>query len=265
MIPSSTEFVLDRNRSVNSPILSDKRIALIGSGTIGGYLAHSLCQIGAGYGDGCIYIYDNDMLKIGNIGRHLLGIKYIGEKKSDAIKHYIDEQGLNINIISEGKFSLTSDLSHFDLILDSTGDQAFSLNLSSKVAEYRSNGGNILLIHSWVSGFGHTAKSLLDNGLSGCYACQFDYSNNLIKSELYPSFSDGKAPGVINTFKRSCGENHLPFGSEASMLAASLAIQLLGNRGKKAPTLLMRRVSDKAIELKDKKLKKRMDCPSCTS
>ena len=265
VIPSSTEFVLDRNRSVNSPILSDKRIALIGSGTIGGYLAHSLCQIGAGYGDGCIYIYDNDILKIGNVGRHLLGIKYIGEKKSDAIKNYIDEQGLNLNIISEGKFSLTSDLSHFDLILDSTGDQAFSLNLSSKVAEYRSNGGNILLIHSWVSGFGHTAKSLLDNGLSGCYACQFDYSNNLIKSELYPSFSDGKAPGVMNTFKRSCGENHLPFGSEASMLAASLAIQLLGNRGKKAPTLLMRRVSDKAIELKDKKLKKRMDCPSCMS
>ena len=50
-------------------------------------------------------------------------------------------------------------------------------------------------------------------------------------------------------------ENHLPFGSEASMLAASLAVQLLRGRNKKAPTILMRRVSNQAIELKDKKLK----------
>ncbi|WP_447062996.1 ThiF family adenylyltransferase [Vibrio alginolyticus] len=263
VIPSSSEFVLERNRSTFSPILNNKKVALIGGGTIGGYLAHSLCQIGAGHGSGHITIYDSDVLKMGNIGRHILGVRYIGEKKSDSLKHYLEEQGLNLDVRAAGSFSLSSDLSSFDLVLDATGDQAFSLNLSSKVAEYRSSGGDILLIHSWISGFGHTAKSLLDDGINGCYACQFDYSKALTKSELYPSFADGKVPSFENVFKRSCGENHLPFGSEASMLAASLSVQLLGSRGKRAPTLLMRRVSDKAIELKDKKLKKRPDCPSC--
>ncbi|EJE4206681.1 ThiF family adenylyltransferase [Vibrio parahaemolyticus] len=263
VMPCSSDHVIERNRSVSSPLLSNKRIALIGAGTIGGYLAHSLSQVGAGHDAGYLVIYDNDVLKVGNVGRHILGIKFIGEKKSDSLKYYLEEQGLDLDIRAQGKFNLNIDLSHFDLILDATGDQAFSLNLSSKVSEYRSQGGKILLIHSWISGFGHTAKSLLDDGVNGCYACQFDYSKGSIKTELYPSFASGKEPDASHLFKRSCGENHLPFGSEASMLAASLAIQLLRDRNKKAPSLLMRRVSNQAIELKDKKLKKNPDCPSC--
>lgn len=265
VMPCSPDYVIERNRAISSPMLSNKRIALIGAGTIGGYLAHSLCQVGAGHDTGHLVIYDNDVLKVGNVGRHILGIKYIGERKSDSLKYYIEEQGLGLDIRAEGKFNFCSDLSRFDLILDATGDQAFALNLSSKVSEYRSQGGKILLIHSWISGFGHTAKSMLDDGVNGCYACQFDYSKGPVKTELYPSFANGKGPDESHLFKRSCGENHLPFGSEASMLAASLAVQLLRDRNKKAPSLLMRRVSDEAIELKDKKLKKKSDCPSCRS
>ena len=265
VMPSSPGYVIDRNRSLSSPLLSNKRIALIGAGTIGGYLAHSLCQVGAGHDTGCLVIYDNDVLKVGNVGRHILGIRFIGERKSDALKFSIEEQGLDLNIQAEGKFNLSSALSQFDLILDATGDQAFALNLSSKVANYRKLGGKILLIHSWVSGYGHTVKSMLDDGNTGCYACQFDYSKGAVKTELYPSFTNGKQPDVSNIFKRSCGENHLPFGSEASMMAASLAVQLLKDRNKKAPSLLMRRVSNQAIDLKDKKLRKNPDCPSCRS
>ncbi|MDH5935627.1 ThiF family adenylyltransferase [Vibrio splendidus] len=263
VMPCSPDYVIERNRAISSPILSNKRIALIGAGTIGGYLAHSLCQVGAGHDAGYFVIYDNDTLKVGNLGRHILGAKFIGERKSDSLKYHIEEQGLDLEVQAEGKFHLSSELSRFDLILDATGDQAFALNLSSKVAEYRSQGGKILLIHSWISGFGHTVKSMLDDGVNGCYACQFDYSKGAVKTELYPSFANGKEPDVDNIFKRSCGENHLPFGSEASMLAASLAVQLLRSRNKKTPSLLMRRVSDQAIELKNKKLKKNPDCPSC--
>jgi molybdopterin/thiamine biosynthesis adenylyltransferase len=263
VIPSSPNFTIDRNLSAHSPALRSKNIALIGAGTIGGYLAHSLFQIGAGQAGGKLIIYDNDTLKVGNVGRHILGVNYLAERKSDALKHYIEKQGFSSRVLPEGKFSLDSDLSKFDVLIDATGDQAFSLNLSSKVSEYRARGGTIKLVHSWISGFGHTVKSLLDDGFNGCYACQFDYSKGGIKRELYPSFANGRAPEAEEVFKKSCGENHLPFGSEASMIAASLSVQLLSDRGKKEPTLLMRRMSAKAVELKDKKLKKRQDCPSC--
>jgi hypothetical protein len=265
VIPASLDYILKRNSSNSLPLLANKKIALIGGGTIGGYLAHSLTQLGAGYDNGLITIFDNDVLKAGNLGRHILGISYVGEKKSESLKHYLKGQGFHSKVIARGKFSMGLDFSEFDLILDATGDQAFSLNLSHKVSRFRGLGGRILLAHSWISGFGHTAKSLLDNGISGCYGCQFDYSKKPVKSELYPSLSRGKSPNATDVFKRSCGENHLPFGSEASMLAASLVIQLLYDRQKKAPTLLIRRVSDKAIEQKDKRLKKRIECPACKS
>lgn len=265
VIPASLDFILKRNSSTNLPLLANKRIALIGGGTIGGYLVNSLSQLGAGYDNGLLTIFDNDVLKMGNLGRHILGVAYVGERKSESLKHYLKGQGFHSNVIAKGKFSMGLDFSEFDLILDATGDQAFSLNLSHKVSRFRYLGGSVLLAHSWISGFGHTAKSLLDNGISGCYGCQFDYSKQPVKGELYPSFSSGKPPNATDVFKRSCGENHLPFGSEASMLAASLVTQLLYERQKKAPTLLIRRVSDKAIEQKDKRLKKRIGCPACKS
>lgn len=263
VIPASLDYILKRNSSNSLPLLASKRIALIGGGTIGGYLANSLTQLGAGYNNGLLTIFDHDVLKVGNLGRHILGVAYVGEKKSESLMHYLKQQGFHLNVVAKGRFSVNLDFSMFDLIIDATGDQAFSLNLSHQVAQFRHLGGSILLAHSWISGFGHTAKSLLDDGVGGCYACQFDYSKQPVKSELYPSFANGKLPNSTDVFKRSCGENHLPFGSEASMLATSLVTQLLYDRQKKAPTLLIRRVSDKAIEQKDKRLKKRIECPAC--
>ncbi len=64
--------------------LSQKRIALIGCGTIGGYLAELLLRSGAGCGENYFHLYDNDSFKPHNFARHSLTAHNFGLAKSIA-------------------------------------------------------------------------------------------------------------------------------------------------------------------------------------
>lgn len=71
--------------------LLGKKVFQVGLGAVGGYIADSLIKIGAGIDDE-FTIIDNDTLSVDNVGRHLLGMKYIGKSKSQAFKEYAQKQ-----------------------------------------------------------------------------------------------------------------------------------------------------------------------------
>ncbi|MBY0345525.1 MAG: ThiF family adenylyltransferase [Neisseriaceae bacterium] len=262
----SGEFLLSRNAKNDRIQLKDKKILLIGCGTIGGYLAKSLVQIGAGFGKGELILCDPDKLQPGNLGRHILGVQYLGEYKSAALAHSIREDGLGAEVVSlEVKFLPEAEnLKDYDLVINATGDEAFSLLLSQAFYNLKLNDTQApLLIHGWISGFGNSAKALLEDGRRGCYACQFKYKPGSIKEDIYPTLGHSVATKDFSPFKRSCSELHLPFATDASLLATSMVIQLVQSRAKNAPNLLMRGVSDVAERLKDHLLRKRPGCPIC--
>ncbi|WP_214655821.1 hypothetical protein, partial [Vibrio anguillarum] len=108
--------------------------------------------------------------------------------------------------------------------------------------QHRSNGNRISLVHSWITAFGHVVKALLnDDSNSACYACQFVYGSNGSKTEIYPGLKPSDIEEATQSFRKACGENVLPFGNEASMSAAGLALELLNNRSERSPKLLIRR------------------------
>jgi molybdopterin/thiamine biosynthesis adenylyltransferase len=262
----SNEFLLSRNAKNDRIHLKNQKILLIGCGTIGGYLAKSLVQIGAGFGKGELILCDPDKLQPGNLGRHILGVQYLGEYKSAALAHSIREDGLGAEVVSlEVKFPPEAEnLKDYDLVVNATGDEAFSLLLSQAFYNVKLNDTQApLLIHGWISGFGNSAKALLEDGRRGCYACQFKYKIGAIKEDIYPTLGNSVVTKDFAPFKRSCSELHLPFATDASLMAASMVIQLVQNRSKNAPNLLMRGVSDVAERLKDQLLKKRPGCPIC--
>ncbi|MEY8215440.1 MAG: ThiF family adenylyltransferase, partial [Colwellia sp.] len=208
------DFILERNIISDLPPLANKKVALIGCGTIGGYTAQSLLQLGAGSSSGSLTLYDTDNIQPGNLGRHLLGINYLGENKSTAMVDWLKSTGLVSKIFNKESFKHEDVKANWDVIIDATGNHSFSLLLAKWVHEFRYNKrDNPILIHGWISGFGHITRALKDDGSLGCYACQFDYSHNP-KKERHASFSSENYP-KISTFKRSCGASHLPFSSNA--------------------------------------------------
>ena len=73
---------------------ADKSVVLIGCGSIGGYIAHTLAKSGVGK----LLLIDKDVLEWANIGRHILGAQYIGLSKSEALKRSISKEMPHLTI-----------------------------------------------------------------------------------------------------------------------------------------------------------------------
>lgn len=104
VINISSDFIYNRNlKNMNQRNLEGMRVAIIGCGAIGGYLGLSLARLGAGASGGKLYLIDFDELTESNLGRHALGMKYIGHNKAAALRKEIEEQlpGLNIGFFKE--------------------------------------------------------------------------------------------------------------------------------------------------------------------
>ncbi|MDP2560766.1 ThiF family adenylyltransferase [Psychrobium sp. 1_MG-2023] len=258
---ATKEYIYQRNTTTFKG-LQDMRICVIGCGTVGGYLSQSLVQSGAGVGRGVLCFYDADILRTGNLGRHILGTIYLDEKKSDAMAHYFQQQGLAPNSRAAGEFTRTEIDKPWDLIVDATGEQGFSLMLTKWYHERNVATSRPNIIHSWVSGFGHQAKALIYTGEGACYACQFNY-NSSPRTDRYQSFSTKHAQGASQLFKRTCGESHLPFGPEASMIAAALAMRLLKQEQEGEVNFLQKAISPKARQYPEKNMSPMKNCPIC--
>jgi tRNA A37 threonylcarbamoyladenosine dehydratase len=119
--------------------LAGKKILLIGCGTIGGFLAQQLAQCGAGAGRGSLTLADPDVLKTGNLGRHVLGVPYLGQNKAEACAAFLKEQlpPLAIEGCAGDVLVLALPWKRYDLVIDATGEEALSLALNERAVRAR--------------------------------------------------------------------------------------------------------------------------------
>lgn len=224
--------VVNRNlKNIKSRNLSGLKILQIGVGAIGGYIADSLVKIGAGGGDGFFKMCDYDDLSIDNMGRHILGKKYIGINKALAMDLHIREQ-----LGSQSKFNIDKiidsvnaikNFNEYDLIIDATGQIEIAEYLNEKIVSLLvDNRPN--LIHFWIYGNGECVQALFNlpsdyenNG--GCISCLHqagidDY--NLVLDPLQNK-----------EFKKIMGLGpcaaYTPYAISSSLTVAGLAVDVL--------------------------------------
>lgn len=90
------EYLLKRGGSQkNIDLLSkEKKVAIVGCGSVGSALAFKLCKSGIKN----LILVDPEKLEITNIGRHQLGISYVGYAKAEALKDYLQKQFIDLDI-----------------------------------------------------------------------------------------------------------------------------------------------------------------------
>src|SRR5699024_7868808 len=71
---------------------NNKKILLIGCGSIGSYMCNELVKAGIEN----IIVVDIDLLKAENIYRHFLGMEYVGQYKADALCRYFSKNIPNL-------------------------------------------------------------------------------------------------------------------------------------------------------------------------
>lgn len=208
--------ITERNQPARTTLIG-KKIILIGCGTIGGYLAELLMKSGAGLQGGELILVDTDRIIPGNLGRHKLGFNALFQNKASALAAELIRSMPTANILSNCLDARQLHLAQFDLIINSTGEQALSDELSTKLN--KNDDAFRPILHCWIEGSGIAVRSMLQDRFDkACYRCLS--SEN--RTENYPATTE---PYTVTMGGQGCENLFVSFPATASVFAAALAAE----------------------------------------
>ncbi|WP_407449992.1 ThiF family adenylyltransferase [Fibrobacter sp.] len=220
--------IFSRNVSMeNSAPLMDKRILVVGCGTLGSNLLPMLVKSGAGFKNP-LTIVDPDKYKEENFSRHYLGLESQGVNKARAMKTVLENQvkgdsralcrNFRIDAIEdsfEKSFKPKQDFP-FDIVLDTTGDESFSEYLNRFLAQLPKMP---LYICGYIYGRSKAVcASVIGSSKKACLRCEKKYVEE-----------NGVLPvlGKEDQTRGTCNDVFIPFPITASIAAANLMMTAL--------------------------------------
>lgn len=266
------EYLIRRNLPADASDLRGRRVLLIGAGAIGSFLAQSLVKLGAGRPSperpvGILAICDRDELTAANIGRHLLGLRYLGRNKATALSEFLRESHPGCEVLDVvGEYRPDADmLAKFDLVLDATGYETYSRFLSRlcRSCGWLTRPGNTLL-QIWIEGRGAVVRGLLqDDERDACYDCLWNYTSTVEPSRRHPAYSDQ----TWNTHGDDGYATMTPFAVSAPLAATALAIDMLtSGTSKPRAKFVSRAVEARGVNRGiTKSLVRASKCPGCAA
>jgi molybdopterin/thiamine biosynthesis adenylyltransferase len=260
--PADSDYIFGRNLEGSSN-LAAKRILLIGCGTIGGFLAQLLAQCGAGSREGELTLVDTDLLYPANLGRHLLGAPYLYEFKASACAEFIKKQlpPLNIRALTDHAETVEIGPSHYDLVIDATGEEALSLALNHRAVKNRPTWPAHMFV--WLEGNGAIGKSVLTGNPD--HACLKCLKPRLAQAPRHKTLKSGE--DVVIEQNAACGDGaYIPFPVSRSVSVAAMACDhvLDWAKGLNSDRFRSRTFDNaKAYSIQDSSPKRSPDCPAC--
>lgn len=196
------------------PTLIDKRIVLVGAGTIGSNLANILVRSGAGCGkNGLLHIIDPDSFSPHNLSRHWLGLDSIGKEKAAAMADDLKRLVPFARIEGSGVEVQRSDFTGYDLVIDSTGEESLTSYLTHELQQIRMPP---FFVASWVKSDGSAVEVFCRTGNNNaCHEC-------LRACEIYQPMSN-----MVFPIRDSCRSVFVPFPITAALSAAILTVHIV--------------------------------------
>lgn len=240
-----------------------RRIALIGCGSIGGFLADQLARSGAGMGGGRLTLYDSDRIMPANLGRHILGFTALNRNKAEAVRAHLLETVPHLEVDARPVDAMTAlrDLARHDLIIDATGEEAFSIAFNHEVL--RRGAGFPPCLHIGLHGNGAAAEGLLRDGpTAACYKC---LKPKLSEAPRHRVLRPGVTPIIQQNY--ACGDPlFVPYPISRGVAAAGLALDMAldWSAGRPSPRHRTRVFEAKTtFQPHDGDLARSDQCPAC--
>lgn len=221
----NNQILQQSNVNPNYLSLEDKKISLIGAGTIGSNLAQILIRLGAGsLQNKPFVIVDNDTYEPENFTRHVLPFESFGKSKSKELVNYLRWLNPLLEITYEAKSVYNCDLNNTDFIIDTTGEECVTNYLNS--VHFNKKNNSVLII-SWVHVDGLYVSSLIIPrkncaDYTTVYKNQFTNTSTVITS--LPS-------------RNSCSSIYVPFpimlSQYAALLTTKCILDYMDNKTKK--------------------------------
>jgi molybdopterin/thiamine biosynthesis adenylyltransferase len=202
--------------------LHNKKVLLVGAGSVGSKLAFEIVKLGISH----LTIIDNDFLDLPNLYRHELGVSSLHKNKAKAVSEILNKEfpyaivnhyDMKLDqCIATGKINL----GNFDLIVSATGEANVGLFLNKFLKE---NKLNVPSIYSWNEALGIGGHAcLISETMSSCFQCLYKEDPGF---QSRVSFSEPDQD--FNRKLAGCSTSFVPFSSLDSMRTAVLTIGLI--------------------------------------
>lgn len=233
VIQHTKEFLLPRSGGTLD--FQDKKVLLVGCGSVGSFIAKQLIQSGIGE----MTFVDSDEFEAENLYRHNLSMRYEGLKKSQALKSFLEEKYpyTNIEALTMRLIKIPQDImKKQDLIVVAIGsptDERF-------FNEFLKNKGiQVNTIYTWLEGFGVGGHAVYVDPImaDGCLQCNYIDVNEEVPilhsnmNFLYPNQDTAKDIG-------GCGTLFLPYthldAEQTALMVSRMAIDVLSGKVNKS-------------------------------
>ena len=203
--------------------LGEKSVLLVGCGSVGGELAHSLTSAGVGR----LTISDPDELSEENLYRHTLSLKHVGVLKSEAVaaELALKHPWASVSCWDRRLETLRNakTLRRFDLVVVAIG----SPTVERAFAEYCVDEGvGVPTVNCWLEGHGiggHAILALPDS--RGCWHCAY-VDPRTLEPGLASNLNFLAKNQIVMRNHDGCGAQFLPFSGIAARQTASMAADL---------------------------------------
>ncbi|WP_415912171.1 ThiF family adenylyltransferase [Neptuniibacter sp. QD37_11] len=210
--------------------LTDKRVLLVGCGSVGSEIADKIASAGVGE----LYLLDYDVFEFENIYRNSLHISFVGINKAQALKYQVGTKypWLNIECIVgellDKNITQKTFLQSFDLIVIAIGSPTHERLFHDFLIK---NQVQSAVINTWVEGYGVGGHAVLDiHGSKGCLRCAYidnETETNGLSSNL--NFLEDDQSLTVN--HAGCGQLYLPYSgvnsAQTAIMATDLAVRYL--------------------------------------
>ena len=228
------DFLLSRCGA--SPSLKDKRVLLLGCGSVGSFLANNLCQMGITQLD----ILDKDTFSVDNVYRHFMGFEAVKQKatlyKSDLLRNILSEKYAYLDIDSLNYIDRTVEnvilenpdrLFQYDLIISALGEPTLNLAINDLLVTHQISVPFIVCFNEPYGIGGHVITTNISN--ESCLRCFYTDPT----CGTLCSFR-GSLVGANQIFKKSisgCSGTFVPYNTldsqQTALYTARKAVEVL--------------------------------------
>jgi molybdopterin/thiamine biosynthesis adenylyltransferase len=215
----SPDYLLQRAGASTEYI--DKKVAIIGCGSVGSRIAEFLVTSGVRN----LTLIDDDLYTVDNIFRHILDSKYIRYNKAAALSSQLKSRFpyISINSIDEKIVKLSPLLIDMDVVVDATGEPTLSRQLN--VQRHSVSNNAPILVTTWLEPMGLGGHAILSDGkYNGCLSCLYhkDNSETLISRTNFISENQ-----VVTRNLTGCGGSFVPFGAIDAIKTSEIATRMI--------------------------------------
>ena len=215
---ADADWVHGRGRDARTAKLLDSTVVIVGCGSVGGPVACTLAQAGAGR----LVLVDYDVLSWPNVGRHPLGATAVGRNKAESLAKRLQADFPHLQIESQAysvEKLLQSDhelLGVANLIIAATGSWGAESALNRWHIEH---GRPRPILYCWTEAHACAGHAVAIVREGGCFQCQIGRTGS-------PSLKvvDWPDDGDVSQEEPACGAHYHPYGPvELSYVTAMIS------------------------------------------